>query len=538
MIVALYARVSTTKQAEKDLSIPDQLRQMREWCKSQGFNIATEYVEPGASATNDRRPAFQKMITEACTIPSPYNAIVIHSLSRFFRDQFEFELYKRQLEKYNVQIISTSQPISEDPFGQFTRKMFNLHDELSSALNGLHTLRAMKENARQGFFNGSNPPFGFCTVATDNKGNSGNKKRLRIDQAETNLVKKIFSLYINGIHSKIAGCKTIASHLNKQGITRRGKKWSTSTVADLLSNELYIGNYYFNKKNSKTGKKKPESEWVSIQVDPILNEHTFRQAQTIRQTRNISVTPGSITSSPTLLTGLLKCSYCGARLTLATGKSGKYRYYKCTTRIKKGNTTCISKNLPMGKLDSAVLHCFAESIITPHRVKTLLDELNTRCKQENTTEKQESKKLKKELSKLEERRTRLYEAVEEGILPLDSSLKERAHKLQAKREEILASIAGINRKQSFPLAKINKQKIELFCHAIKEKLFDKSANFGKGYLQLLVDEILVDGNKIKMRGKKAAIAGAITKMDTPKKEVPIIVDAWLPGTGSNRRPSG
>ena len=33
MAVALYARVSTTKQAEKELSIPDQLRQMRDWCK-------------------------------------------------------------------------------------------------------------------------------------------------------------------------------------------------------------------------------------------------------------------------------------------------------------------------------------------------------------------------------------------------------------------------------------------------------------------------------------------------------------------------
>ena len=66
----------------------------------------------------------------------------------------------------------------------------------------------------------------------------------------------------------------------------------------------------------------------------------------------------------------------------------------------------------------------------------------------------------------------------------------------------------------------------------------KSANFGKGYLQLLVDEILVDGNEIKMRGKKAVLAGAITKMGTPKAGVPIIVDAWLPGTGSNRRPSG
>jgi hypothetical protein len=57
MIVALYARVSTVKQAEKDLSIPDQLRQLREWCARQGHGVAVEYVESGASATDDRRPS-------------------------------------------------------------------------------------------------------------------------------------------------------------------------------------------------------------------------------------------------------------------------------------------------------------------------------------------------------------------------------------------------------------------------------------------------------------------------------------------------
>ena len=42
MAVALYARVSTTKQAEKDLAIPDQLRQMRDWCKQRGFAVSAE----------------------------------------------------------------------------------------------------------------------------------------------------------------------------------------------------------------------------------------------------------------------------------------------------------------------------------------------------------------------------------------------------------------------------------------------------------------------------------------------------------------
>ena len=62
MKVALYARVSTTKQAEKDLSIPDQLRQMRAYCKNHKHIVVNEYREEGASATDDKRPVFQEMM--------------------------------------------------------------------------------------------------------------------------------------------------------------------------------------------------------------------------------------------------------------------------------------------------------------------------------------------------------------------------------------------------------------------------------------------------------------------------------------------
>ena len=101
MIVALYARVSTSRQAEKDLSIPDQLRQMREWCKAQGHNVALEYVEPGASAMDDKRPVFQQMISDACASPAPYSAVIVHSLSRFFRDHVQLAIYDRRLKKMN-----------------------------------------------------------------------------------------------------------------------------------------------------------------------------------------------------------------------------------------------------------------------------------------------------------------------------------------------------------------------------------------------------------------------------------------------------
>ncbi|MDP1679834.1 MAG: recombinase family protein [Candidatus Nitrotoga sp.] len=93
MYVALYARVSTTRQAENDLPIIDQLRQLHEWAKANGHLVVQEYVEPGASATDDKRPVFQKMIADALMKPPTFEAIIIHSLSRFFRNGIEFGSY-------------------------------------------------------------------------------------------------------------------------------------------------------------------------------------------------------------------------------------------------------------------------------------------------------------------------------------------------------------------------------------------------------------------------------------------------------------
>jgi len=48
-------------------------------------------VEPGNTATDDRRPSFQAIIDAAMVKPPTFNVILVHSFSRFFRDQFQFE---------------------------------------------------------------------------------------------------------------------------------------------------------------------------------------------------------------------------------------------------------------------------------------------------------------------------------------------------------------------------------------------------------------------------------------------------------------
>jgi DNA invertase Pin-like site-specific DNA recombinase len=102
---ALYLRVSTARQAEHDVSIPDQA-QGEAYCERAAISLSKP-------SSNHRRP------TTAARIPAhdrgrhveaaPFDVVVVHSFSRFFRDHFELEFYVRKLAKNGVKLVSITQ---------------------------------------------------------------------------------------------------------------------------------------------------------------------------------------------------------------------------------------------------------------------------------------------------------------------------------------------------------------------------------------------------------------------------------------------
>ena len=129
MRVCSYVRVSTSRQSESDLSIPDQVAQIARHAAQRGWAIVAEYADPGASGMEEDRPEFQKMIERALDDDHPFDAIVIHSFSRFFRDAFGLEMYVRKLAKADVRVISITQELSDDPAAEMMRKVIALFDE-------------------------------------------------------------------------------------------------------------------------------------------------------------------------------------------------------------------------------------------------------------------------------------------------------------------------------------------------------------------------------------------------------------------------
>lgn len=107
------------------------------------------------------------------------------------------------------------------------RKIMTLFDEYQSKETAKHTLRAMNENARQGFWNGARPPIGYRVVAAEQRGTK-TKKKLEIDPIHAETVRRIFRLALNcGDGRGPMGVMAIACWLNENNMrTRYGGRWA------------------------------------------------------------------------------------------------------------------------------------------------------------------------------------------------------------------------------------------------------------------------------------------------------------------------
>jgi site-specific DNA recombinase len=510
---ALYMRVSTGRQAEHDLSIPDQRSQLKSWCRANGHHVVAEYIEAGASAGDDRRPAFQQMIERACDGEHAFDIIVVHSYSRFFREAFEQEFYLRKLAKHGVRVVSITQPVGDEtePVHAMMRKVIALFDEYQSKENAKHVIRSMKENARQGFWNGATPPLGYRLIEAEKRG-AKIKKKLEVDPVEAETVRLIFKLYLLGDgNSGALGVKEIVKWLNGRGHrTRRGKSFGVGQLHKLLTNTVYIGRWKFNQTSSKTRRRKADEEVVEIPVPAIIELDTFGQVQRQLHARSPKRQAPRVTTGPILLTGLAVCATCRGGMMLRTGtsKGGRvYRYYTCSNCATKGKTACKGRSIPMDKLDGMVTDHLLERLFKPDRIALILASLSSRRSELAAAVNTRMSALQREVVDAEDRLKRLYRLVEDG-LDVDEVLKERLTTLKADRDRAKAALERA-REQSASQIQINPALIERFGRTMRENFTAGSVPFRKAYLRSLIDVIEVDDHQVRIKGSKEVLEKAV-----------------------------
>lgn len=532
--VAIYARVSTARQADNNVSIPDQIARCERFVLDSGGVPIETYVEPGGSATTTARPVYLRMIEDARA--GKFKVIVTFALSRLFRNALDYMQTRAELRSCGIKLISVTQNFADDPAGELALSMCALFDEYQSAENAKHVKRTMLENARNGYWNGQKPPLGY-KISSVPQPKGKDRKKLEIDEEKAYLPRFIYETYVSGTADGPIGITKLAHLLNQRGETLDGRQFHVSNVHAILTNTAYVGVAFFNKRDSRAKKVRPKSEWIPIPVPALIDEDLFYRVQAQMAARDPKMGVNADKSNTNLLTGKVICGTnpqdgCRAGMTTATAKSGCYKYYACNNRRTAGKTQCTGRWTSMPMLDDIVVENVIEHVLKPDRLSKLLEAWLAHSTEGETRDRAELKGLRSRLTMLDGESANVIGLVRKGLMKADDpQIEKELGQISAQKRAVSADIEIIERKLADPARAITPNILEKFGALVGNTMRNRTSPLRKQYVDLLVDKVEVGDDLIRITGNKTSLARAAT--GTPPHMVPKAEREWRARKDSN-----
>lgn len=154
---AIYARVSTTEQAEEGYSIDSQLRRLRAYCRSRGWTISGEYVERGGSGRTDKRKEYARMIAEA----DSWDVLAVVKIDRIHRNACNFYRMCEELRSRGKSFAAIEDRYDgTTAWGRFALDVLARIAQLESERTGERIRIALMEAAKRGTYT-SQAPYGY-----------------------------------------------------------------------------------------------------------------------------------------------------------------------------------------------------------------------------------------------------------------------------------------------------------------------------------------------------------------------------------------
>lgn len=314
----IYARFSSRGQNEQ--SIEAQVRICKEHAEQKGLKVINMYSDKARTGTNDSRPAFQKMISDAQS--GAFQYIIVYMFDRFARNRRDSIMYKEMLkEKYGIRVLSALEPIAEDEGGEFYEMFLDWNAEKYSKRLSKRVRDGLDTSVANGTFCGGTLIYGY-KLDLEPIPNKPNKfiKKVAINEEEAKIVKYAFEEYAKGTTKK-----EIAQDLNSQGLRLRGKLFTGKSFDKWLVNRKYTGEFTF-------GGRECNNMYPQIVTTELFNKVEKRL------NANRYFAGGTATArEPYLLTGKLFCGHCGTEMVSdgGTSKSGTRHYYYACKKMKK-----------------------------------------------------------------------------------------------------------------------------------------------------------------------------------------------------------
>ncbi|MCI2047409.1 MAG: recombinase family protein [Faecalibacterium sp.] len=273
-----YARVSTASREQRK-SFENQIDTYRTMIEdSKNWTYAGTYCDEAVTGTKAAlRGGFQQMIEDAQA--GLFDLIIVKDVARFARNIKECLVYKDKLKSYGVIVYFVKENINSFRSRDETMLQFMaLGAEMEAKSARERTKIVFEQGIQKGRVYGNSKILGY----------SKDHCKLVIDEAEAEIVRLIFDLYV---HQRM-GLRRIAKELALRGITRKdGTQIPTRTLKCVLENPKYKG-YYCGGKTEKLdmGEKYvrrdlPESDWVMYKdptIPAIVSEALWDEAARIR----------------------------------------------------------------------------------------------------------------------------------------------------------------------------------------------------------------------------------------------------------------
>ncbi|HSH36905.1 recombinase family protein, partial [Schnuerera sp.] len=285
----------TEEWRNKSSSIETQIEICQEYANSENMNLVKVYTDYEYSGTNFDRPGYIEMMDDVRS--GLINCIIVRDLSRLGREHLEMgRLVDKVFPFLGVRFISVVDKIDTergiDAKLSFEMLIKNLINDMYAKDIGYKVKTSKRLNAKQGFFIGSTPPFGYKVVEKD-----GGRK-LEPDEVSKKIIERIFTRYVAGENTfKIAkelneDNISTSSAYNKTGNILREPgepQWRKGTIANMLRQRVYTGCLVQGTKENVPGKKsghyrqKPKDEWIIVEDthEAIIPKDLFKAAQEI-----------------------------------------------------------------------------------------------------------------------------------------------------------------------------------------------------------------------------------------------------------------
>ena len=347
-----YARYSSAGQ--RDVSIEQQLADIRNYARREGFTLVHEYADHAKSGfkNTESRSAFKAMMAAAET--GTFDTLIVWKVDRFGRNREESAVFKGRLRRFGVKVIYAMEPIPEGSAGVLLEGMLEATAEWYSRQLSENVLRGLMDNARRCLYNGTRT-LGYV------RGPDGH---YAIQPEQAAVVRNIFRLYRAGYSAA-----SISRQLNAQGMTSiNGKPFNPQSVLKVISNERYTGVYIWGQVHIPDG------------IPAIISKSDFEEAQQMRKKTARHYETGAVDY---LLTGKAFCGHCGASMVgdSGTSKTGaRHYYYSC--QAHKARKGCNKKSVQKDYLEDCIIDFILDFVLSePQIEKTISAIMDAQAKE-------------------------------------------------------------------------------------------------------------------------------------------------------------